>query len=296
MVSLVAEWLLDQGERPAILTRGYGRRDRRDGVVVVSDGRKILVEVDQAGDEPFMLARKLPGAAVLVAEDRFVAGVLAERRLGATVHLLDDGFQHVQLARDVDILMTRPGEITKGRVLPMGRLREPISAAARADIVVVLDGDLATARSEAWTLGVSQVAVGRRALPGATGAVRGTGAAGATGATDSAHVEAVVAVAGIAWPDEFFQMLRSSGYNVVDAIGFADHHRFTASDVQRIDAALKRSGAARVLTNEKDFVRLEQLRLPFACTPVPLTLTLDGWEALASLLTQAMARRRGAAA
>ena len=88
-----------------------------------------------------MLARRLPRAVVVVCEDRYLAGVLAERRLGATVHVLDDGFQHVQLARDLDMLMTSPGEITGGRVLPFGRLREPIGAAARAHVVVVLDAD-----------------------------------------------------------------------------------------------------------------------------------------------------------
>ena len=281
MVSLIAHWLLEQGERPAILSRGYGRRQRNDGVVIVSDGRRLLADVDHAGDEPFMLARSLPDAVVAVSDDRFLAGTLAERRLGATVHLLDDGFQHVQLSRDVDILMTRPGEITGSRVLPMGRLRESIGAAARADVVVVLESDLAIARAEAWTLGVSQAIAGRKALAGAAGAVGDA---------------SVVAVAGIARPDEFFEMLRAAGYRVADAMGFADHHRFTQADVNRIYAAVQRSSAARVVTTEKDFVRLERFSpLPFECQAIPLTLSLEGWDALATLLAGAIARRREAA-
>jgi tetraacyldisaccharide 4'-kinase len=300
MVAFIARWLLDRGERPAILSRGYGRRDRRDGVLVVSDGQRVLADVDQSGDEPFMLARLLPRAVVVVSEDRFLAGTLAERRLGATVHLLDDGFQHVQLARDLDILMTTPGEITGGRVLPMGRLREPIGAAARAHVVVILESDLASARAEAWSLGVSQVVAGRRRLQGAEGALGADGASGA-GANGAAGADgalgAVVAVAGIAQPKEFFAMLRAAGYRVVDTFEFADHHRFTRSDVDRIHAAVQAAGAATpVVTTEKDFVRLEPLApWPFECQAIPLSLSLEGWDDLAALLTQAIARRREAA-
>ncbi len=292
MVSLIARWLLDRGERPAILSRGHGRRDRRDGVVVVSDGQRVLADVHQSGDEPLMLARLLPRAVVVVSEDRFLAGALAERRLGATVHLLDDGFQHVQLARDLDILMTTPGEITGGRVLPMGRLREPIGAAARAHVVVILESDLASARSEAWTLGVSQAVAGKRVLEASLAEAR----------ADSERAEAdalgaVVAVAGIARPKEFFAMLRAAGYRVVDTFEFADHHRFTRSDVDRIHAAVQAAGAATpVVTTEKDFVRLEPLApWPFECQAIPLSLSLEGWDDLAALLTQAIARRREAA-
>ena len=234
MVSLIARWLIERGERPAILSRGYGRRSRRDGVVVVSDGSRVLAGLDEAGDEPLMLAGELPGAVVAVAEDRFLAGVLAERRLDATVHVLDDGFQHVQLARDLDVLMTSAGEITSGRVLPVGRLRESIDAAARADVVVVLDADVAAARSEAWALGVSQVVAAKRRL-GRAGA---SGASGAAGAADAPEiVEPVVAVAGIAHPDRFFQMLREAGYSVAATLAFPDHHRYGRRDVDRVAAA-----------------------------------------------------------
>lgn len=173
LVLQLAEWLVGQGERPAILTRGYGRRERCDGVVVVSDGGMHgggpvrcgqLANLDRAGDEPLMLARAVPRAIIAVADERYLAGVLAEHRLGATVHLLDDGFQHFALARDFDILMTRPGEISEGRTLPFGRLRESPDAARRADFVVVLDSDATTARSEAWTLGVSAASAARRVL------------------------------------------------------------------------------------------------------------------------------------
>ncbi|HUE88354.1 MAG TPA: tetraacyldisaccharide 4'-kinase, partial [Vicinamibacterales bacterium] len=162
----IAEWFIAHGERPAILSRGYEREDPADGVVVVSDGAGVRADVSRAGDEPLMIARTVPRAIVCVAEDRHLAGVVAERRLGATVHVLDDGFQHVQLARDFDILVTSPGEITQGRPLPFGRLREARDAAARADFVVVVDADTDTARTEAWELGISGFASARRRLAG----------------------------------------------------------------------------------------------------------------------------------
>jgi tetraacyldisaccharide 4'-kinase len=298
MVSAIARWLIERGERPAILSRGYGRRNRRDGVVVVSDGNRALAELDEAGDEPLMLAAELPGAVVAVAEDRFLAGVVAERRLDATVHVLDDGFQHVQLVRDFDVLMTSAGEAMNARVLPFGRLRESVGAAARADIVVVLDADFATARAEAWTLGVSQSVAARRRLDfrGASSAAGASGALGASTGWNAAAGAPVVAVAGIAHPDRFFQMLRDAGCNVAAALSFPDHHRYGPRDVARVDRTARWAGTDTVVTTRKDLVRWQPLGpLPFDCIAIPLELELDGWETLTASLEQAIARAREAA-
>jgi tetraacyldisaccharide 4'-kinase len=236
-----------------------------------------LASLKSAGDEPLMLAYGVPGAIVAVAEDRYLAGVLAERRLGATVHVLDDGFQHVQLARDFDVLMTMEGEIAGGRPLPFGRLRESKAAAARADFVVVLDADSAAAKSEAWALGISQASAARRAMARAES---GAGAARA------------VAVAGIARPEQFFAMLRDAGYDVASTMPFRDHHRYSASDIARIAAEAQSAGGV-VLTTEKDEVRLRaRAPLPFTCRAVPMTIEVDAWDALCESMEAAMARRR----
>jgi tetraacyldisaccharide 4'-kinase len=279
LVAALAEWLIAQGERPAILSRGYARRDPVDGVVVVSDGTRILADLARAGDEPLMLARAIPRAIVAVAEDRHLAGVVAERRLGATVHVLDDGFQHVRLARDLNVIVTSVGEIGSGRLLPFGRLREPGDAAARADLVVVMDADAAAARAEAWTLGVSQAMGAQRTVPGPSADV----------------VEPVVAVAGIARPPQFFESLRSAGWPVAVTLAFRDHHPFTADDVARIAAAAHAANARTVVTTEKDAVRLEPLApLPFTLRPIPVTLAFDAWDVLAECARAAIARRRQA--
>jgi tetraacyldisaccharide 4'-kinase len=276
LVARIARFLLDRGESPAILSRGYGRTDRREGVVVVSDGMRALADVAQAGDEPLMLAETLPGARVVVCDDRHLAGVLAEDRLGATVHVLDDGFQHVRLSRDLDILMTTAGETASGRVLPYGRLREAVDAASRAHFVVVLEADLAAARAEAWTLGISGCAGGRRVLQ----------------ATHPIETP-VVAVAGIAQPAQFFRMLEAAGYEIARTLAFADHHPYRRQDLARIADVVRETGAVAVVTTEKDAVRLAPLRpLPFACGAAPMALEIDGWEALTAAMEATLERVR----
>jgi tetraacyldisaccharide 4'-kinase len=285
LVAQIAEWLLNEGEQPAILSRGYKRQHAADGVVTVCDGSTVLADLAHAGDEPLMLARQVPSAIVCVAEDRHLAGVVAERVWGATVHILDDGFQHVQLSRDLDILVTSPGEIPEGRVLPRGRLREARAAAARAHFVVVVDADRDTARTEAWELGVSAFSAARRNL-----GAPGPGALGAPGAPGA------LGVAGIAKPEQFFRMLREAGVEVAGTLSFADHHRYTAADVARIGAMLSSMGARVVMTTAKDAVRFEALGpLPFELRVVPVRLDLDDWGALTASLRAALRRARGAA-
>jgi tetraacyldisaccharide 4'-kinase len=275
VVAAIAQWLVDHGERPAILSRGYGRADAVDGVVVVSDGVAVREGVDRSGDEPLMLARQVPGAAVCVSPDRHLAGTLAERQLGCTVHVLDDGFQHVQLARDLDVLVTRVGEISQGRVIPMGRLREPMDAAARAQVLVVSDATAGAASTEAWALGISQ----------ACGATRTLGAPVRAGSRESVVGSrtdgAVMAVGGIANPQRFFDALKESGTNVVDTVAFPDHHLYTRADIDRIASKLQTSGGEAVFTTDKDAVRFEALgALPFALYRVPLVVTFEPADAL----------------
>ncbi len=298
VVAALAQRLIEAGHRPAILSRGYARHDATDGVVVVSDGTAIRAAINQSGDEPLMLARQVPKAIVCVSPDRHMAGTLAEQQLGCTVHLLDDGFQHLELARNLDVLVTTIGEMANGRVMPMGRLREPMDAAARAHFLVVSDATAGAASAEAWKLGIQQSCGSLRILgepvsirPPAdhtttadttstadtttTAQVRGPALAGLT--RDSGRV---LAVSGIANTDRFFNALKNARWGVVDSIAFPDHHRYTAKDIASIGAKLKASGADVVLTTEKDAVRLEGLSLPFAAYGVPLVVEFDPPDAL----------------
>ena len=271
VVAAIAQWLIDAGQRPSILSRGYARADAPDGVVVVSNGDQILASVERAGDEPMMVARQVPRATVCVSPDRHLAGTLAERQLGCTVHILDDGFQHLELARNLDVLVTTIGEITGGRVMPMGRLREPMDAAARAHFLVVSDATAGAASSEAWTLAISQSCGSLRSL--------GAPVSMSVGPTPAA-TSRIVAVAGIAHPDRFVAMLRDAGWNVVESMAFPDHHRFAAADVAAIESKRTAAGADVVFTTDKDGVRLEGLPLPFEAYRVPLSIEFDPPDAL----------------
>ncbi len=268
IVEHLARLLIAHGERPAILSRGYGRRTAAAGVTVVSDGRRVLAGIDEAGDEPLMLARAVPGAIVAVGADRFLSGCLAERRLGATVHILDDGFQHFELARDVELLVTGEDDLND-RPLPAGRLRERLGAARHAHAAIVDAGYLPAAERVGRALGVAQVFRGTRQL-GPPRMVR-------SGDTVVVPEQSrVFATAGIARPERFFSDVVAAGWQVVGTMAFRDHHRFTARDVARVAAAAKSAAAAIVLTTDKDAVRwtvcdLEDL--PIAA--VPLTATVE---------------------
>jgi tetraacyldisaccharide 4'-kinase len=264
VVGYIARLLLEGGERPAILTRGYGRRKSGEAVTVVSDRTAIRAGVYSSGDEPLMLARALPGVPVVVGASRYRAGRVAEDQLGATVHLLDDGFQHVQLERDVNLLLLSEDDLAD-RPLPGGRLREPLTAAAAADAALVSAGYLSAVERIARTVGISTAFQVTRAL----GAPR----------TISNVPESVVvppqarvfAVAAIAHSERFFSDVAAAGWHLVGSLSFRDHHYFTQSDVKRIDKAARLAAAAIILTTEKDAVRLEicDLKgLPFAAVPL----------------------------
>lgn len=294
IVSAMAQWLVARGERPAILSRGYRRTRPLEGVTVVSDGAHVLADVATAGDEPLMLARQAPGAAVCVAADRFLAGTLAEERLGCTVHVLDDGFQHFGLHRDLDVLVSGPGEIAAGRVLPMGCLREPIEAASRAHVLVVVGGDASTAAADARRLGIGASLAATR-IVGTPRLVKGDRASVSTSVVPEPDAGPVVAVAGIASPGQFFDSLRAQGWVVSRECAFPDHHVFTGADIARVAREVSAAGAALVLTTEKDAVRFEACgALPFALGAVPMTMTFDPWETLERAMLAVLERGRHA--
>ena len=268
VAALVARLLRDAGERPAVLSRGYRRRVRTPGVVVVRDRAGLRASVDVAGDEPRMLAERLDGVSVVVSRDRYRAGRLAETRLGATVHVLDDGFQHLPLARDLDLVIVRAEDLDEP-TFPAGRLRERPATARLADALVVDAADVDAAGAVAGRLGASTWFLLRRSL----GVPRPLAGAGVDIAPEAGPV---LAVAGIAAPERFRDALAGAGFEIAGMLAFADHHRFTPGDVRRIAAAAAASGADLVLTTEKDAVRLAPLApFDFAAAAVPLRVEVE---------------------
>lgn len=274
VVAQIARWLVEAGERPAILSRGYKRRRPEDGVVIVSDGVRMRADIDRSGDEPLMLARQVPGAAVLVCDVRTLAAAVAERVLGATVHILDDGFQHTAMPRDLDVVLVAPADLTDRR-LPFGRLRSPVRSLARADAVIVdgfaPDDVIAAIRTHAPPDRTALFALTRQlGTPVWIDAVASENAAGV------ARSEPVVAVAGIASPERFVRALEGAGYRVARTVAFRDHHVYRRRDIDAIAVAVRESRAQAVLTTEKDAVRLLPLRpLPIPVAAVPLEISIE---------------------
>ena len=250
VVMALARTLLQDGQRPAILSRGYARRRSVEGVLVVADGERLLADVDESGDEPQMLARALPGVPVLVAHDRYLAGRLAESQFDATVLLLDDGFQHVQLARSLDLLVMAAGDL-QADVLPSGPLREPLAAARAAHAVLVYGSE-----DDAHRIAE---AVGVHAAFSVVPRYRSLQVLGAAGSTVEPERRRVVGLAGIARPYRFFDALRANGFEVVREMAFRDHHWFTVADLERIAAESQSAGVTAVVTTAKDAVRLDRL-------------------------------------
>jgi tetraacyldisaccharide 4'-kinase len=256
-VLLAAETLADMGHRPAVVSRGYGRRTR--GLQVVADTASIRLDPEESGDEPFLLARRLPGVPVVVGANRYHAAGLALRRFRATAIVLDDAFQHWALRRDLDIVMTRARRPWgNGRLLPAGPLREPLGALARAHLVVVTGArsmDDVAEVAEATAVHAPGVPVvparyvaaecwdARRMEPVKLDALPGM---------------RVVAFAGIAFPDAFRSTLEEIGASVAALVVFDDHHWYSAANLRALAARAAREGADALVTTEKDWVRLRR--------------------------------------
>jgi tetraacyldisaccharide 4'-kinase len=266
-VEFLARRFRFEGKRPAILSRGYRRRS--SGVVVVSRGDGPVVGPDEGGDEPVAMARKLRGVPVVVAERR-AEGARAAIELGADLLLLDDGYQHLALARDVNLLLLDSADpFGGGRLPPAGRLREPLSAIARADAVVftrVNRGDPAPEARET-------VARWNPAAPVFTARLRPAGLWDESGSPVALSLLAnrrFVAVCGVANPAGFAASLAELELRAEELFAFPDHHRYGRRDLERIRRAADRTGSAWILTTEKDAVKLERKTL----SPV-VTLRLD---------------------
>lgn len=269
LVELLARALAGRGRRVVVLSRGYGRY-RPDAIRAVSDGRRLLLTAAEAGDEPYLLARRLTevpgGVPVVVGRDRYRAGLWAVPRFQPDVLLLDDGFQHWRLRRDADVVcLDARAPWGRGGLFPQGSLREPPRALRRADLVVLTHGhaagDLERVRAEvgAWAP-AAPVALATYEPDGVE--ELGTGA---VHTLDELRGRTLVAFAGIAVPENFAVTLAEVGVVPRDFVAFPDHHPYAAGDVAALEARARAVGAIALVTTEKDAVRF------------PTTGTLPVW-------------------
>lgn len=249
----IARHLQAQGKQVAVLSRGYGGSSSGTPRIV-SDGETVYLTPAEAGDEPSLLARQLPGVMVVVGADRYAAGRLAERELAPDVFILDDGFQHLRLHRDLNILLLDcRNPYGNGRTLPAGPLREPVAASARADLVVLTrceEGSLAVAIPG----DVPVLAAGHRL----SGIVPLEG--GESRPLSALYGERVLAFAGIADPDRFFSGLAEAGIDLSGSLSLPDHAVYNGRTIAGIRQLFRSTGATCLVTTAKDAVKLEQHR------------------------------------
>jgi tetraacyldisaccharide 4'-kinase len=265
-VILLGELLKTRGVKFDVLSRGYGRESR--GVLLVDPGGFA----QQFGDEPLLIARKLE-VPVIVGEDRYAAGQFAESRFGPQLHLLDDGFQHRALARDFDIVLVTPQDATD-RLLPAGRLREPLRSLSRADAVVLSSG----AAAESFPLERKLVWRVRR------------------GITPQNVPPRPIVFCGIARPQSFVLQLRAANIDPVAEAFYRDHHAYTEKDVRELLELKGRSEAGGFVTTEKDAVNLGPYLSalePLSVVPVRMQLD-DAANGLDTILRMIEERKRGA--
>lgn len=274
-VAYLARRLRFEGKHPAILSRGYGRRSR--GVVVVSEGNGPLVSPEEGGDEPVALARELPGVAIVVARRRVEAAAAAER-LGVDLYILDDGYQHLAIERDANLLLLDARDPFGGeRFPPRGRLREPLSALARADAFVLTRVEREAPPAQA----LATLARANPPAPVFTARLKAAGLYDEQGASiepGALTQRSFVAVCGIARPANFAATLAELGLFPEETLVFPDHHRYTPADVARIHRTLDATGGSWVLTTEKDAVKLvKRLRLPLVTVRLAVEVEEPGF-------------------
>ncbi|HSK72417.1 MAG TPA: tetraacyldisaccharide 4'-kinase [Pyrinomonadaceae bacterium] len=273
LVAFIAEILNENGEKVCILTRGYGRENERERVLV-SDGKAILADVKQAGDEPLELAQKLLEKAVIVADaNRVEAGFWACEKFGITAFVLDDGFQHQRIRRDLDIVcVDATNPFGNGKVLPSGVLRESLANLKRADAIVITRANLIDEKQISNLKSkISEFAkcpiflsenkisnlVNLKEFPAKAQRAQKEGGESKKGGA--------FAFCALGNPNNFFEQLKRENFNLVSSQTFPDHHFYKQKDIAELEKKAKQTGAESLITTAKDAVKLKDLKFDLPC-------------------------------
>ncbi len=262
-VALLTKWAVAEKYSVAIISRGYGG-DYQSPVLEVSDGRRVRADAGTAGDEPVLLAQQVSGSPVVLSRKRYLAGMYAHKKFGSDFFVVDDGFQHVQLERDLNlVLMDAAHPFGNGHLLPWGPLREPLYQLDRADAVI-----LTRFRS----------GCGRRSLDFLKEHYPGTPVFCADHLPDKVifpHLDQVfsphglkgkrvMAFAGIGNPGAFQETLEDLGARVVGFCGFRDHYVYQKGDLAHLVHMASQRDAQYLLTTEKDWMRIASMGSKFS--------------------------------
>jgi tetraacyldisaccharide 4'-kinase len=262
-VILFVDWLLAQGKRVAILSRGY-RRTSTAQYLMVSDGERLLVDASEAGDEPFMMAQRCPKAIVAVGADRYELGDWVLSRLPIDCLVLDDGFQHLGLYRDVNLLLVDATDAEGlAAMTPAGRLREPLRAAARATAIVITRADVPAQVTEVCrklkaTLGFMPDPIQAVFRPESLVSVM----TGTSEPLSWSKGKTALLCSGVGHAGSFRSLVERIGMKIVGEVVHPDHHAYTSQDVERLKARAVELRAELVVTTEKDACKLTALLQP----------------------------------
>ena len=263
VVILLADWLLAQGKRVAILSRGY-RRANTDRYLLVSNGERLLVGPREAGDEPFLIAQRCPKAIVAVGADRYELGDWVLERFPIDCLVLDDGFQHRGLYRDVNLLLIDATDAEGlAALVPAGRLREPLRAAARATAIVVTRADVPAQVKEVCRK--LQATLG--SMPDPIQAVFHpenlvSMATGMSQPLSWCKGKTALLCSGVGHAGSFRSLVERIGIRILDEVTYIDHHAYTSQNVEHLRARAAELQAELVVTTEKDACKLAALLHP----------------------------------
>jgi tetraacyldisaccharide 4'-kinase len=302
----LAAIIRDLGFRVVILNRGY-RAGWRGQVGLVSDGRRIYMSVNEAGDEAYLLAKNLPGVAVVIGKNRSITGDYAVKNLKAEVIILDDGYQHWQLARDLDIVLIDTLNVFGNHfLLPRGTLREPLANLDRADAVILTKADQSTddvrdvIRDTLGRYNDKALVVESVHSPRCFIEIEDwyKGVRPETVALDAVRGERVRAFSAIGNPSSFEQSITDIGVELLDAVRYPDHHDYTMAEMQGIMQKALDKELCALVTTEKDAVKIPS-EFIHSDRPLPVyVLTMEvkfidgGYQDFMAMIRQ-VARREG---
>ena len=297
-VEAVARLLLAAGYRPAVISRGYKGTSSQQ-MNLVSDGQSVMMDVKNAGDEPVMLARALPGVPVLTGRKRFYPCKYAVKKLGCTALVLDDGFQHLAIRRDINLTLFNATTLAgNSRVFPGGELREPISALFRSDAFVITGVNQKNSDRSQRFAELLQKKYESKPVYFMENVLAGIYTQQNEEIAIDKLPKDLLAFSGIAHPQRFHDQLVACNIPIAGAVLFPDHVLYGPLEIERLISVARKHRVNGLITTEKDFVKLEKTDLPFHLfylkmkTELPESLQLQILQAFEMMTTNRFSKMK----
>ena len=290
IVSFIAELLAEKGEKVCIISRGYKRENEKERILV-SDGKKILSDAKKSGDEPFELANKLLGKALVIADaNRIGAGIWARDKFGITSFILDDAFQHRKIQRDLDIVaIDATNPFGNQKTLPTGILREPLENLHRADLIILTRSNLASnledikSKIGKWNKKAPIFTAQNKTLSLINLKDFNTSQAKKTD-NQLRKNNRYLAFCGLGNPNNFFNQLKNEDFNIIKTQAFPDHYSYTQKDIENIENIALKNNVTALLTTAKDGVKFKDLNFNLPCYIVESELFFDDKKKLREII------------